>query len=106
MRMDGQIDFVEFPGKSLLRMRRFYRAAFGWSFEDRDPGYVALHGAGAEGGFCADPARAPVEPLVGFYALDLEAVRARGIAVGGEIPRDIFACPGGRRFHFRDPSEN
>jgi predicted enzyme related to lactoylglutathione lyase len=107
MRVDGQIDFVEFPGQSLLKTRHFYGKVFGWTFEDKDSRYAAFHGAGAvEGGFCADPSRAPAEPLVVFYTLDLEAVRARVIAVGGEITRDIFACPGGRRFHFRDPSEN
>jgi len=27
-------------------------------------------------------------------------------AAGGEITHPIFAFPGGRRFHFRDPSGN
>lgn len=27
-------------------------------------------------------------------------------AAGGDITRPIFAFPGGRRFHFRDPSGN
>jgi hypothetical protein len=106
MRVDGQIDFVEFPGRNLMRMRHFYGAAFGWTFENRGEGYVAFHGAGAEGGFSADPEQAPLEPLVVFYASDLEAVREKVLAIGGEITRDIFAIPGGRRFHFRDPGEN
>ena len=106
MRIDGQIDFVEFPGQNQLRMRHFYGAAFGWTFADCGDDYVAFRGAGAQGVFSAHPARAPVEPLVVFYARDLEAVRDKVRAVGGEITRDIFAFPGGRRFHFRDPGEN
>jgi len=106
MRADGQIDFVEFPGQNLLHMRHFYGAAFGWTFETRGPKYVAFHGEGAAGGFSADPEHAPLEPLVVLYARDLEAVREKVRAVGGEITREIFDVPGGRRFHFRDPGEN
>jgi predicted enzyme related to lactoylglutathione lyase len=106
MRMDGQIDFVEFPGQNLVDMRHFYGAAFGWTFREMGPDYVAFEGAGAKGGFSADPVKAPAEPLVVFYALDLEAVRERVLAAGGEITRDIFAFSEGRRFHFRDPGEN
>jgi predicted enzyme related to lactoylglutathione lyase len=28
------------------------------------------------------------------------------IAAGGEIRRETFVFPGGRRFHFRDPAGN
>jgi hypothetical protein len=106
MRMDGQIDFVEFPGQNLGRMRDFYGAAFGWTFENRGSAYVAFEGAGAQGGFSADPVHAPVEPLVVLYARDLEVVREKVLAAGGEITRDVFYAFGGRRFHFRDPGEN
>jgi hypothetical protein len=106
MRMDGQIDFVEFPGQDLVRMRDFYGAAFGWTFENRGSDYVAFQGAGVQGGFSADPDSAPAEPLVVFYARDLEAARDKVIAAGGEITRHIFFAFGGRRFHFRDPGEN
>jgi uncharacterized protein len=106
MRMDGQIDFVEFPGQNLVQMRDFYGAAFGWTFENRGAEFVAFKGGGMEGGFSAHPAAAPVEPLVVFYVHDLEAARDKVLAAGGEITRDIFLAFGGRRFHFRDPGEN
>ena len=35
---------------------------------------------------------------------DLTAARARIVAAGGTITCDIFAFPGGQRFHFREPS--
>jgi predicted enzyme related to lactoylglutathione lyase len=106
MRVDGQIAFVEFPGRDLGQMRRFYGAAFGWVSEHQRHDYVAFRGNDVEGGFSANPSQGPVEPLVVFYASDLETVRARVQLAGGEITRDIFAIPGGRRFQFRDPGEN
>ena len=41
-----------------------------------------------------------------IYALDLEAVEASVRAHGGAIVKEIFSFPGGRRFHFTDPSGN
>jgi len=37
---------------------------------------------------------------------DLEAVLAAVETAGGEIVQPIRSFPGGRRFHFRDPSGN
>ena len=37
---------------------------------------------------------------------DLEAALATVQKAGAAIVRPIFAFPGGRRFHFRDPSGN
>jgi hypothetical protein len=37
---------------------------------------------------------------------DLEAMEKRVVAAGGRITLPIFAFPGGRRFHFTDPSGN
>jgi predicted enzyme related to lactoylglutathione lyase len=106
MRADGKIDYVEFPGADLFEVKRFYGEAFGWAFQDYGPSYVAFEGQGADGGFTSDPAEAPAKPLVVLYAHDLEAMEARVRAAGGVITRAILAFPGGRRFHFRDPSGN
>ena len=106
MRVNGHIDYVELPGGKLDDTKRFYAAAFGWRFVDYGPTYVAVEGAGLDGGFQADPAETPAKPLVILYADDLEAMRDEVVAAGGEITRPIFAFPGGRRFHFRDPGGN
>jgi len=37
---------------------------------------------------------------------DLEATEGAVKAAGGTITQPIFAFPGGRRFHFRDPNGN
>jgi predicted enzyme related to lactoylglutathione lyase len=104
MREDGKIDYVEFHGGDLSAVKRFYGAAFGWTFTDYGPTYTAFAGQGRDGGFNAEddlPA-----PLVILYAHDLEAMQSKVEAAGGQIVREIFTFPGGRRFHFRDPSGN
>jgi len=106
MREDGKIDYVEFPGTDLSATKAFYGTAFGWSFADYGPDYVAFEGQGADGGFTSAEGEAPEKPLVVLYAHDLEAMLAKVTAAGAAISRPIFAFPGGRRFHFRDPSGN
>ena len=60
---------------------------------------------GVDGGFDGG-GKALTAPLVILYAHDLEAMEAKVRAAGGEIVAPIFSFPGGRRFHFRDPSGN
>ena len=52
------------------------------------------------------PAQATAQPLVILYSDDLEGSVEKVKAAGGEISVPIFAFPGGRRFHFRDPAGN
>jgi hypothetical protein len=106
MREDGKIDYVEFPGTDLAAVKAFYGAAFGWTFTDYGPDYAAFEGEGTDGGFAAGPSGAPEKPLVVLYAHHLEAMEAKVAASGGKITRAIFTFPGGRRFHFKDPSGN
>jgi len=105
MREDGKIDYVEMPGQDLPATKAFYSQAFGWRFVDYGPTYCAMEGAGLDGGFDADPDRVTA-PLVVLFATDLEAMLERVTSAGGQIVRPIFSFPGGRRFHFRDPSGN
>ena len=105
MREDGKIDYVEMPGGDLGALKDFYRGAFGWSFIDYGPDYAAFN-EGLDGGFDGDPAAQLTKPLVVLYAKDLEAMLAKVEAAGGVIVKAIFAFPGGRRFHFTDPSGN
>ena len=106
MREDGKIDYIEFPGTDLAATKAFYAGAFGWSFSDYGPSYAAFEGQGTDGGFDADPDAGRDEVLVVLYARDLEAMEAKIVASGGTITREIRSFPGGRRFHFRDPSGN
>ena len=70
---------------------------------DYGPTYAAFE-QGLDGGFDADAGEATPQPLPVLYAQDLEAMQARVEAAGGVVVRSIYAFPGGRRFHFRDPA--
>ncbi len=41
-----------------------------------------------------------------IYTTELETVEAEIMKAGGTIVGEIFDFPGGRRFHFTDPSGN
>lgn len=109
MRKANQIDFIEFPARSvasIARAKSFYSELFGWTFKDWGDDYVDTSSSGVGAGFNADPEHRPSKPLVVIYSLDLESMRAQVIARGGKVTKDIFSFPGGRRFHFTDPSGN
>ncbi len=98
------IDYVEFPGADLGDVKAFYAQAFGWKFIDYGPEYAAFEKVGIDGGFQAQDVTA--KPLVILYSNHLEASLEAVKAAGGTISKDIFNFPGGRRFHFTDPSGN
>ena len=108
MRQDGMIDYVELPGTDLAATKSFYEQAFGWRFTDYGPDYTAFESAssGLDGGFARPDAEPTDKPLIILYADDLEAMEAKIRASGGEVVKAIYGYPGGRRFHFRDPSGN
>jgi len=41
-----------------------------------------------------------------LFSRDLDATLAAVRAAGGEVSKKPFTFPGGRRFHFRDPTGN
>ncbi len=101
------LNYAELPSTDLAETKRFYEEAFGWQFTDYGPEYAAFEeGAPMSGGFyLADEVRSGGALLV-VQAHDLEAALAAVERAGGTIVRDIFSFPGGRRFHFTDPSGN
>lgn len=105
MREDGKIDYLELPARALGATKAFYGQAFGWTFLDYGPSYAAFS-EGLDGGFDGEPGEGAQAPLPVLYATDLEAMRARVEAAGGTVLKPIYAFPGGRRFHFRDPAGN
>lgn len=105
MRADGKLDYLELPGRNLESLKAFYIQAFGWRFVDYGPAYAAFD-EGLEGGFQADPDEGQARPLPVLYAHDLEGMLAKVVTAGGAVVKPIFAFPGGRRFHFRDPAGN
>ena len=100
---DRRIDYIEFPVADVAIAKRFYTTVFGWTFTDYGPDYTSFADGRLSGGFRGGEAAVPGGPLVVIYAADLASAESAVIAAGGRITQPIFAFPGGRRFHFRDP---
>jgi predicted enzyme related to lactoylglutathione lyase len=103
---DRRVDYIEFSVKSVPDAKRFYGSAFGWTFEDYGPDYASFADGRLSGGFQTAKEVRTGGPLVVIYATDLEGMERRVKQAGGKIVRPIFSFPGGRRFHFADPSGN
>lgn len=101
---DRRIDYIEFAVLDLQEAKHFYATVFGWSFTDYGPDYTSFADGRLSGGFSRVEAVQLGGPLVVVYALDLDQVEEAVVAQGGAIVKETFSFPGGRRFHFRDPS--
>lgn len=99
------MDYVEFPATDIIKTKEFYMKAFGWKFTDYGPGYTSFEDGRISGGFTTDR---PVAygALIVIYSGDLVACEAKVKAASGKIVKEAFDFPGGRRFHFTDPSGN
>jgi predicted enzyme related to lactoylglutathione lyase len=102
---DRRIDYIEFSVTRVPHAKQFYGEAFGWTFEDYGPDYASFSDGRLSGGFQTASVRAG-GPLVVIYATDLEGMERRVRKAKGTIVKPIFSFPGGRRFHFADPSGN
>ncbi len=101
------IDYVEFAVTDMAEAKRFYAAAFDWAFNDYGPGYAGIRTeAGEAGGLCLSPSVVPGGPLIILYSHDLDTSLTSVRQAGGRITMEPYAFPGGRRFHFQDPSNN
>jgi predicted enzyme related to lactoylglutathione lyase len=103
---DLRIDYVEFSTTNMDDTKRFYSNVFGWAFTDYGPTYASFSDGRLSGGFAVVEEVTPGGPLVVIYATDLDRLASQVEAFGGEIVREVFEFPGGRRFHFADPSGN
>lgn len=104
-----KINYVEFPAKHLPATRAFFESVFDWEFTEYGPDYLAFSGQGLDGGFYKSDLAASVDKgsaLIVFYSENLEETRSKVENAGGTIVKPIFSFPGGRRFHFTEPSGN
>ena len=118
-RIPHTIDYVELSVTDMAAARDFYGAAFGWKFTSYGDGYSGIRTAaepdGDEaGGLALTEGEANSgtsggsrgRPFVLLFSNDLDATLAAVTAAGGEIVNGPYDFPGGRRFHFVDPSGN
>ncbi|WP_297760490.1 VOC family protein [uncultured Muriicola sp.] len=103
---DNHINYIEFKAKDLEKTKEFYSKCFDWTFTDYGPTYISFSDSGLEGGFEKTENDIINGALIVLYHNDLKLIKSKIKAAGGKITKDIFSFPGGRRFHFIDPSEN
>lgn len=103
---DNHINYVEFKARDLEKIKEFYKAAFAWAFTDYGPTYSSFSESGLTGGFEKTEDEIANGALLVLYHKDLDFIKNKVVDAGGKITKDIFAFPGGRRFHFTDPDGN
>lgn len=100
-----KINYIEFGAKNIPALKEFYGQAFHWTFKEYGPDYLEFNDGAMTGGFNKEAAVGKGS-LVILYSDALEETRKSVQEAGGTISQDIYAFPGGRRFHFTDPDGN
>lgn len=109
MNQHEKINYVEFPANNLPATQLFFEQAFSWSFERFGTDYIAFSDEGLNGGFFTSEFHSDANKgaaLIVFYSHDLESTQNKIIQANGIIIEPTFPFPGGRRFHFSEPSGN
>ena len=103
---NNKLAYLELPATDIAAMKSFYAGLFGWTYQDFGPEYAAFN-EGLDGGFNATGGTdKPKAPLAVIQTDAIERMQDEVEAAGATISLPIFAYPGGRRFHFIDPSGN
>lgn len=104
-----KINYIELAAHDLEATKEFFTGALGWSFIDYGPDYTSFANEGVDGGFFRSDLKSSPQTggaLIVFYSEKLEETQRKIEAAGGTIVQNIFSFPGGRRFHFIEPSGN
>lgn len=101
----ARINVIELPASRFEASQSFYASAFGWeltsfgSFACTTTGDVDL-------GLQGDASEATRAPMAIIDVDDIEQALTAVKQHGGTITKPVFEIPGGKRFHFTDPSGN
>lgn len=109
MNRPDTINYLELPASDITATKKFFETVFNWSFQDYGHEYTAFKEDHLDGGFYKSDKKSLTEngaTLIVFYSNDLEATQEKIQSAGGQIVKPIFSFPGGRRFHFTEPSGN
>lgn len=102
----SRISFIELPTRDLAASQAFYEQVFAMAMSPFGPTYACTLTGDVDLGLQADSAEATKAPLPVIQVKNLEATLAAATAAGAQILVPVFSFPGGRRFHFVDPSGN
>ena len=99
-------NFIELPTLDLARSQDFFGRVFGMKMTKFGPTYACTMTGDVDIGLQADQTEVTKAPLTVIEVADLESTLAAVVATDATITKPIFGFPGGRRFHFLDPSGN
>ncbi len=105
----NKINYIEFPSIDLAKTKIFFSIVFGWEYQDYGPEYVAILNNGIDAGFYKSDLNCSTSNgsvLVVIFSEKLEETELKIKNAGGQIIKEIFEFPGGRRFHFLDITGN
>ncbi|MBU2018229.1 MAG: VOC family protein [Bacteroidetes bacterium] len=103
---NNHINYIEFKSTDIQATKKFYSTVFGWKFTDYGDHYVSFDESGISGGFERTMAPIVNGVLIVLFHSQLENIKTKVIQEGGQITKDIFSFPGGKRFQFIDHSGN
>ncbi|MDG1753256.1 MAG: VOC family protein [Thalassotalea sp.] len=109
MSSNEKLNYVEFPANNIPATKVFFEQAFNWSFVDYGPDYTSFSDQGLDGGFYRADLKSTTangSALLVLLSENLELTQKNVEMAGGTITQAIFDFPGGRRFHFVEPSGN
>lgn len=109
MNQHEKINYLELPARDMEATKKFFTTVFQWAFTDYGPDYMAFKNAGLEGGFFRSDLTVSARTgsvLIVFYSQTLEQTQEKIEKAGGVVLKPVYEFPGGRRFHFADPSGN
>ena len=104
-----KLTYLELPAKDISATKAFFQSVFNWTFKDYGPEYSSFSSESLDGGFfksdlASSSANGAALPV--FYSKTLEDTQRAIEKAGGATVKPIFSFPGGRRFHFVEPSGN
>ena len=99
-------NFIELPTRNLAASQSFFETVFGMTMTAFGPTYACTLTGDVDIGLQADQEEATKAPLPVIEVKNLEATLAAVSSTGAPVTKPIFSFPGGRRFHFLDPSGN
>ena len=80
---EAKVDYIELPGKDLVKTKAFYEQVFGWRFTDYGPDYTSFEDGRLAGGFSKERQVASGGPLIVIYGHDLPATERKVVEAGG-----------------------
>lgn len=99
--LENTINYIEFQVSDISATKQFFKAVFGWTYIDYSPDYCEFSDGQMTGGFAKGTPRKG-GPLIVLYGKNLDGLRQSVLDAGGQITKEVFDFPGGKRFEFKD----